>query len=95
MSATPYASYKPAAFAGRDGSECMPSRMPFMCMATAAGTIFPGTDVNTSVPFIAAVLSLGLSLVLIGVLVSLSGLTGRIVLVGLIKETGTGTTRGD
>jgi hypothetical protein len=95
MSAAPHACYKPAAFAGRDGSKCMPSCMPFMCMAAAASIIILGTDVYTSVSFIAVVLSLSLSLVLLGILVSLSGLTGRIVLVGLIQETGTGITQGD
>ena len=70
--------------------------MPFMCMAIAASIIIFGTDVSTSVSFIAVVLFLSLTLVLLGVLISLSGLTGRIDLVGLIKEeTGTSITQGD
>jgi hypothetical protein len=40
-------------------------------------------------------LSLSLTLVLLGVLISLSGLTGQFDLVGLIKGTGTSTTQGD
>ncbi len=61
MSATQNACYKPAMFAGHGSAKCMPSSMPFMCMAAAAAaasiTIL-GTDVFTSVPFIAVVLFL-------------------------------------
>ena len=64
-------------------------------MATAASIIIFRTDVYTSVSLIAVVLFLSLTLVLLGVLISLSGLTGQFDLVGLIKGTGTSTTQGD
>jgi hypothetical protein len=95
MPATNCAHYQPAVFAGRDCARCMPSCMPFMCMTTAASIIIFRTDVYTSVSLIAVVLSLSLTLVLLGVLISLSGLTGQFDLVGLIKGTGTSTTQGD
>ena len=95
MSATNCARYQPAVFAGRDYARRMPSCMPFMCMATAASIIIFRTDVYTSVSLIAVVLFLSLTLVLLGVLISLSCLTGQFDLVGLIKGTGTSTTQGD
>lgn len=95
MSATNCARYQPAVFAGRDYARRMPFCMPFMCMATAASIIIFRTDVYTSVSLIVVVLFLSLTLVLLGVLISLSGLTGQFDLVGLIKGTGTSTTQGD
>ncbi len=95
MSATHNACYKPVTIAGRDCAKCMPSCMPFMYMATAASIIILRTDVNTSVSLIAVALFLSLTLVLLGVLISLSGLTRRIDLVGLIKGIGTSGTQGD
>ncbi len=95
MSATNCARYQPAVFAGRDYARRMPSCLPFMCMTTAASIIIFRTDVYTSVSLIAVVLFLSLTLVLLGVLISLSGLTGQFDLVGLIKGTGTSTTQGD
>ena len=95
MSATNCARYQPAVFAGRDYARRMPSCLPFMCMTTATSIIIFRTDVYTSVSLIAVVLFLSLTLVLLGVLISLSGLTGQFDLVGLIKGTGTSTTQGD
>jgi hypothetical protein len=95
MLAINYARYQPAVFAGRDRARRMPSCMPFMCMTTAASIIIFRTDVYTSVSLIAVVLFLSLTLVLLGVLISLSCLTRQFDLVGLIKETGTSTTQGD
>jgi hypothetical protein len=93
MLATHQACYNSATFAGRGDAQCMSSSMPFMCMATAAGASFSilATDVHTSVSFI----GVALFLALLGVLICLSGLTGRVVLVGLTKEMGTGVTQGD
>jgi hypothetical protein len=91
MSVTHNACYKPATITGRDCAKCM----PFMCMATAASIIILRTDVNTSVSLIAVALFLSLTLVLLGVLISLSGLTRRIDLVGLIKGIGTSGMQGD
>ena len=95
MSAINCAHFQPAVFAGRDCARRMPSCMPFMCMTTAASIIIFRTDVYTSVSLIVVVLFLSLTLVLLGVLISLSGLTGLFDLVGLIKGTGTSTTQGD
>jgi hypothetical protein len=95
MSAMSSAATQPAMIAGQDRAKRMPSAMHgiYMCMATAASIIIIGTGVFTSVSLIALMLTL--LLVVLGILINLSGLTGLGSLVGLSTGLTQGITEGD
>ena len=88
---------QPAMFAGKDRTQPMPShsRMAAMCAATAS-IVLIRTGAITPVSLFALVLSLVLLTFLV-VLISLilSGLTGRVSLVGLIVGLAPGTIKGE
>lgn len=92
MSAMSSAVALPAMFAGQDRAKRMPSAMHGMWIA-AASIIIVGTDVFTSVSLVARMLAL--LLVVLGILISLSGLTGLGSLVGLITGLTQGISQGD
>ena len=99
MSAIRSTKSQSAMFAGKDRTQDMPARSPMRAMwaaiATIASILLIGTGVVTSVSLFALVFSLIL-LALLVVLISLilSGLTGRVSLVGLTEGPVPGTTRG-
>jgi uncharacterized membrane protein len=91
--------FQPAMFAGKDRTQCMPSRSHMYAMwatAAIASILLIGTGVVTSVSLFVLVLSLVL-LALLVVLISLilSGLTGLVGLVGLTEGPVPGTTTGE
>ena len=92
---------QPAMFAGKDRTQAMPSRSHTyaMCGAIAAiaSILLIGTGVVTSVSLFVLVLCLSLALLSLVALISLtlSGLTGRLVSVGLTEGLAPGTTKGD
>ena len=101
MSATWSITSQPAMFAGKDRTQRMPAR-PHMCAATAATAAIASilvieTGVVTSVSLFVLVLCLSLALLSLVALISLtlSGLTGRLVSVGLTEGLALGTTKGD
>ena len=94
MPATLSISNQPALFAGQDHTQRMPSSKPSMCMPTTASTTLSETGVLAPVSLFVLVRSLR-TLVLLGVLISLSGLTGLVSLVGLKKGLAPGVTQGD
>ena len=87
----------PALLAGQNDAKDMPSTMPFMCMASttaAISIIFVRTGVLASVSLFVVVVSLLVSLVLVGL--TLSGLTGLLIsLVGLVTEVDISKKQGD
>ena len=95
MSATWSTISQPAMFAGKNRTQRMPARshMYAMCAATAAtaSILLIGTGVVTSVSLFARALSLSLALLSL----ILSGLTGRLVTVGLTEGLAPGTTKGN
>ena len=95
MSAMSSAATQLAMFAGQDRAERMPSAMHGMytCMAATASIIFIETGVFTSVSFVA--LMFALLLVVLGILIILSGLTGRGDLVGLSTGLTQSVSQGD
>ncbi|HLX58672.1 MAG TPA: hypothetical protein VKR83_16760 [Ktedonobacteraceae bacterium] len=93
---------QPAMFVGKDRTRRMPmpAHMPATCAATAAfaSILLIGTGVITPVSLFVLALCLGLVLLVsLVALISLilSGLTGRIVTVGLTEGLTPGTTKGD
>ena len=95
-------SITPAMAAGKDRAQRISCSMPAICMAAAiASSIFIETDfIKAPVSSITLLLTLShiLSSVLLGILITLalSGLTGLelIDLVGLVRVTGHGNTKG-
>ena len=86
--------HQPAMFAGKDRTQRMPFAMPAMCMASAAATtIILGTGVITSVSLFVVLL---VTVLLLGLIISLSGLTGLIILpVGQLTGLDPGAAQGD
>ena len=91
MLATSNASKNQAMFAGQNCAE----RMPFMCIAAAASITILRTDVTASVSLLALVHTFSLSIAVLGILLTLSCLTGLEGLVGLIKGLDPGVMQGD
>ena len=85
---------QPALFAGQDYTQRMPSSKPSMCMPATASITISETGANTPVSLFVLVRSLSI-LMLLGVLISLSGLTGLINLVGLKTGLAPSVTQGD
>jgi len=94
MPATTGPSIQPAAFAGRNDGQRMPSSKPSMCMPTTASTNINRTGVSTSVSLFVLVRALS-ALILLVVLISLSCLTGLVSLVGLKVGLAPSVTQGD
>jgi len=94
MAATLSPSNQPAAFAGPDDRQCMPSSKPSMCMPTTASTIISETGVSAPVSLFVLVRALS-ALVLLVVLINLSGLTGLVSLVGLKTGVAPSVEQGD
>ncbi len=87
--------HQPAMFAGKDRTHRMPFAMPAMCMASAAATaIIHGTGVITSVSLCVVLL---VTVLLLGLIIGLSGLTGLISIlpVGLLTGLDPGAAQGD
>jgi hypothetical protein len=85
---------QPAMIAGHDHAQRMPFSMPAMCMAATASIII--IETGALVPVSLFVMVLTLSVLLLVVLISLSGLTGLLVsLVGLTGGVPPGVAQGD
>lgn len=78
----------------RNGGGRMPFSMQDTCTATPASASITRTSVSTLVSLFARVIT-ALSLLLVVVVLVLSGLTGRIRLVGLITTLDAHTIQGD
>ncbi len=78
----------------RNGGERMPFSMQNTCTATPASASIIRTSVDTLVSLFARVIA-SLGLLLVVVVLVLSGLTGRIRLVGLITKLDANTIQGD
>lgn len=82
-----------AMMADRNGGERMPFAMQNTCAATSARASIIETSVSTLVSLFARLIVV-LNLLLVAVVLVLSGLTGRISLVGLITMLGANAKQG-